>query len=122
MYDIKKVRCFGAKNEHLRDIGVVKEVTVYVNGAMKVEERMSVTIYNENTQTWQTYEMLEIPTLCPVCNQAMIVQIIAGTTWFAVCGYECNAEFNARVRELGTVEDAVEYYIQLRMARQQEAS
>lgn len=115
---VNKVQCFGVREEYVRNIGVVKPITVYKddNQTLVTEERMTVEMFNLVSNQWETYEMEESDAICPVCGRYMVVQHVKGVTWFAVCNPGCGEYFKATMTQNNmTPEEAMSYFINERL-------
>jgi len=74
-----------------------------------------VKIFNEKTNTWELYPCNETITECPVCGTLLKAYYIPGTSWMACCSKDCTKKLDEKIRELGSLNKAVEYFIKKRM-------
>lgn len=54
-------------------------------GKYKMHGDNHVSIYNDRWKDWDSYEVVTGVELCPVCDTAMRVFAIRGSTWLATC-------------------------------------
>lgn len=121
--EIRKVKCFGVRDEYVRDVGVMKPLNVYEDNVQKTEDRLTVTIFNIVSNKWEIYEMMEQDAICPVCGSYFVVQVIKGTTWFAVCNPACGEYFKAvMAHNKMTPEETMSYFINERLKERRGAA
>jgi hypothetical protein len=106
--ELVEVNVFGVPQDKFklhRDV----RINYNIGGGLRLSQHM-VEIFNEKLGTWQCCPCNEAVVNCPVCGKPMRCFYIPGTTWLACCSRECYQKFDEKVRELGGVWKAIEYF------------
>ena len=82
----------------------------YDTGLGRMVSRHSAKIFNEKTGEWEFYPVNEALIDCPVCGKRLKAYYIPGTTWLACCSEECYKKLDEKVKELGSIWEALSFF------------